>query len=247
MRLVNLCRHKPAGSDGFMFVDDHGTVQSTNGVYTWSPTPQRMEALEMVAAVDTQRILAYMASRLELEPVADLLHGELPDFRQDVEYLARPLIEAIDYEISDEHVRIACPSTCFVGMRLNGKLEREPLLDSYRQILQMAKAQKVKISYSAHMKRTLTTEWDEYESSLAAQAALFRRLITQARVVEARGIHYGYSDDKEFSRLQDIASKLTAYGYGNSILSHISSIAGQLKSLQRDLTRTPDRYSMIAL
>lgn len=88
MRLVNLCRHKTAGWDGFIFVDDNGAVQITNGVYTWSPTPQRMEALEMVAAVDTQRILAYMADRPELETVAALLQRELPDSRQDVEYLS---------------------------------------------------------------------------------------------------------------------------------------------------------------
>ena len=88
MRLVNLCRHKTAGWDGFIFVDDNGAVQITNGVYTWSPTPQRMEALEMVSAVDTQRILAYMADRPELEPVAALLQRELPDSRQDVEYLS---------------------------------------------------------------------------------------------------------------------------------------------------------------
>ena len=247
MRLVNLCRHKTADWDGFVFVDDDGSVQITNGVCTWPTTPQRMEALEMVTEVDTQCILAYMAGRSELEPVAALLQGELPDFRQDVEYLAGPLIKAMDYKISDEHVRITSPNTCFVDLRLGGRLEQEPLLDIYRQVLQMAKAQRVRISYSNHMKRTLTTKWEEYESSIAERGALFRHLIAQARVIEARGIHYGCSNDKELSRLMEIEEKLTSYGYGNSILPCISSIASQLESLKNDLTHDPNRYSMIAL
>jgi len=247
MRLVNLCRHKTADWDGFVFVDDDGSVQITNGVCTWPTTPQRMEALEMVTEVDTQCILAYMAGRSELEPVAALLQGELPDFRQDVEYLAGPLIKAMDYKISDEHVRITSPNTCFVDLRLGGRLEQEPLLESYHQVLQMAKAQRVRISYSNHMKRTLMTKWEEYESSIAARAALFRHLVTQARVVEARGIHCGCSDDKELSLLTDIRSQLMPYGYRNSILFRISSIASQLEALQRGLAHDPDCHSMIVL
>ncbi len=98
-----------------------------------------------------------------------------------------------------------------------------------------------------HMKRTLTTKWEEYESSIAERGALFRHLIAQARVIEARGIHYGCSNDKELSRLMEIEEKLTSYGYGNSILPCISSIASQLESLKNDLTHDPNRYSMIAL
>ena len=247
MRLVNLCRHKTAGWDGFIFVDDNGTVQITNGVGVWIPTPHRMETLEIVAAIDTSRILEYMAGHPEREPVAALLQGELPDFRQDVEYLAGPMIKDVRYEISDEHIRITSPNTCFVDMRLDGRLERESLLDIYRQVLQMAKAQRVRISYSNHMKRTLMTKWEEYESSIAARAALFRHLVTQARVVEARGIHCGCSDDKELSLLTDIRSQLMPYGYRNSILFRISSIASQLEALQRGLAHDPDCHSMIVL
>jgi len=247
MRLVNLCRHKTAGWDGFIFVDDNGAVQITNGVCVWTPTPHRLESLEMVAEVDTQCILSYMAGHPEREPFAALLQGEFPDFRQDVEYLSRPLIQDMHYEISDEHVRITCPNTCFVDVRLNGKLERESLLDRYRQVLQMAKAQKVKISYSNHMKRTLTTKWEEYESAVTERAALFRRLVTQARVVEARGIHYGCIDYKELSLMTEIRNQLTPYGYRNSILSCISRIAHQLETFQRDLLYDPQRCSMIVL
>lgn len=247
MRLVNLCRHKTAGWDGFIFVDDNGTVQITNGVLAWSPTPRRMETLEMVAEVDTQRILAYMDDRTEWKSIAALLQGELPDFRQDVEYLSRPLIQSMNYEISGERVRIACPHTCFVDMRLNSRLEREPLLDSYRQILQMARAQNVKISYSNHMKRTLVTKWEEYESAITERAALFRHLVTQAQVVEARGIHYGCSDDKELSLLTEMRNRLIPYGYRDSIVSHISMISHRLETFHDNLTRDPKCYSKIVL
>lgn len=247
MRVVNLCRHKTVGWEGLVFVDDDGRIRITNGVCIWAPTPHRLDSLEMVAEVDVQDILTYMAGRIEWEPIAALLQGELPDFRQDVEYLSRSLIQNVSYEISDKHVRITSPSTCFVDMRLSSRWELEPLLDNYHQVLQMAKAQKVKVSYSAHMKRTLVTEWEMYKSSVVEQAALFRHLVTQAHVVETRGIHCGHIDDKELALMMGIRDKLMPYEYGNSILSRISEIAHQLETFQRDLTRNPQCYSMIVL
>jgi len=105
LRLVNFCRHKTAGWEGFIFLNVHGEAQVTNGICIWPLVPRRMDSLEIVETVDTQHILGYLASRPGNEPVAALLQGDLPGFRQDMEYPSDPLMDGVCYVMPDKYLK----------------------------------------------------------------------------------------------------------------------------------------------
>lgn len=247
MHVINLCRHKIAGWEGAIFLDGTGEVMVTDGSCVWSMTPARMKSLEFVETVNMQRLLHHLAFRQNSTPLIALLREGLSGFRQDVEYLARPLIEDVRYEISDTRVSIRCPHTCFIDVPSGTYFDQQALLDSYREILRIAKTHDVRISYSLHIKKLLKTRWEEYEADVAERNRTFRWLSAQAQVVQLRGIHRGCSDDKELSLLTELQGRIIRYGYRNSVASQIASAAHALETLRRDLPRTPERYAMITL
>ena len=247
MRVINLCRHKNAGWDGVIYLNENGEVMVTDGAGIWSLTPQRMKSLEFVEKVDMEKIIHYLYYRQGASPLIALLREQLPDLRQDIEYLSRPLLEDVQYDISDTRVKIHCPDTCFAEAYLGTHFDRQALLDSYREVMRTAKAHSIRISYSTHIKRRLKDQWEEYEASVEDRARLFRWFSAQARVVELRGLHQGCIDDKELSLLTELQNRIIRYGYRNSVISQIASAAHTLETLRQDLSRSPERFAMIAL
>ena len=247
MRIINLCRHKNAGWDGVIYLNENGEVMVTDGAGIWSLTPQRMKSLEFVEKVDMEKIIHYLYYRQSASPLIALLREELPDLRQDIEYLSRPLLEDVQYEISDTRVKIHCPHTCFVEAYLGTRFDRRALLDSYGEVMRTARAHGIRISYSTHIKRLLKDRWEDYEASVEDRARLFRWFSAQARVVELLGLHQGCIDDKELLLLTELQNRIIRYGYRNSVISQIASAAHTLETLRQDLSRSPERIAMIAL
>ena len=247
MRVINLCRHKNAGWEGAIYLGENGEVMVTNGVGTWTLTPQRMGSLEMAEKVDMEEIIRYLYYRQGAFPLIALLREDLPDFRQDIEYLSRLLLEDVQYEISDTRVKIHRPDTCFAEAYLGTHFDRQALLDSYGKVMRTAKAHSIRISYSTHIKRRLKDQWEEYEASVEDRARLFRWFSAQARVVELRGLHQGCVDDKELLLLTELQNRIIRYGYRDSVISQIASAAHTLETLRQDLSRSPERIAMIAL
>ncbi len=234
MRLVNLCRHKSAGWDGFIFVDAKGEVQVTNGICIWPLIPRRMGSLEIVETVDTQRILGYLAARPGNEPVAALLQGNLPDFRQDVRYLSNPLVDGVCYVIEDDHVWIYSPHACLVEARQEYQVSRDELLREYRQVSRLAKELHVTI-YDTSINNTeqiLQTRWNEYEAAMIMRENLLSSLVAQARVVEGRGIHRGYVNDKELSTLLELQSQVKSYDSEDGVIPCINSLSRKLVNMR---------------
>lgn len=165
----------------------------------------------------------------------------------DDNYLSRPLIEGMRYEISDTHIVIQCPHTCFINYKLPHCWDRGALLRQYRRVLAMAKAQGVRISYTLHIRRTLRELWPEYETACAERERLFARLKELAQEVKARGIHVGTADDNVLAALLEVSGQLTVYGYRDNPASRIARIGHDLAELERELSRGHEPYSMIAV
>jgi len=247
LRLVNLCRHKTAGWDGFIFVNAKGEVQVTNGVCIWPLIPRRMDSLEIVDTVDTQHILDYLASRPGNKPVAALLQVDIPDFRQDLQYLSNPLVDGVRYVVEDDLVWIYSPHAFLVEVWQEYQISRDKLLREYRQVSRLAKELHVTI-YDTSINNTeqiLQTRWNEYEAAIIMRGNLFSSLVTQARIVEARGIHHGYANDKELSILLELQSQVKSYDSEDGVIPCINSLSRKLVNMHDrlflevdDLTKT---------
>lgn len=167
--------------------------------------------------------------------------------RKGIEYLLRPLIEGAVFTIENNYVRIASPSTIHAEARLVTILSKAKLLAMYKAILQKAKTQKVKISFAQHIRKQIHDRWEEYESCCAEAGILFAQIIEQAKVVQARGLHYGTVDDTELAELQKLCSKHSKFFYGASVISRIAEISFRLESIDHDLSASESRLDQIYL
>jgi len=247
MRLINLCRHKTAGWDGFIFVNAKGEVQVTNGICIWPLIPRRMNSLKIVETIDTRHVLAYFASHPGSGPVAALLQEDLPDFRQDMRYLSNPLVDGVCYVIENDHVWIYSPHACLVEVRQEYQISRDKLLKEYRQVSRLAKKVSVTICDTNinNTERILQTRWSEYETAIIRRGNLFSSMVIQARVVKARGIHRGYANDKELSTLLELQRQVKSYDGEDGAIPCINTLSRKLVNMRDrlfleldDLTKT---------
>lgn len=162
-------------------------------------------------------------------------------------YLSRPLIDGISYEISDTHIAIQCSSTCYINCTRPSRMDKDALLRRYRNVLAMAKAQGVRIKYTRHIRKTIQQLWPAYEADFAEREKLFDQLLELAWQVKARGIHWGTVDDEVLSTIAKVSNQLAAYGYGGTPTSGIADISSFLSSHERSLSRVNDPCSMIVL
>lgn len=163
------------------------------------------------------------------------------------DYLSRALVEGVVFEISENFVSIRSPNTDFLTVRLDPPLEKAALLEQYRRVLCQAKANEIRISYTAHLRKTICESWKEYEISVCEKQRLFQEIMELAHTVERRGIHLGWRDDTQLEQMHQLQSQFQRYGWGGSAIAHINSAAEHLKWTEASLFACSDRPDMIFL
>ncbi|MDD3921358.1 MAG: hypothetical protein PHO41_09335 [Eubacteriales bacterium] len=150
-------------------------------------------------------------------------------------YLLRPPLTDVTYDISDDHVQIQSPHTLFINEMLLRPLDKQKLLDLYKKVIQKARERSVSISYTLHCKRTITQRWDEYEFVCKTAADIFSCIVDQAKAVQIRGLHSGTRDDEELQKLQDRGHAYSRLFWRDSIISQMNEIYKHLTGLLYDI------------
>lgn len=163
------------------------------------------------------------------------------------EYLTRPLLNGLVYEISESRISIHTESTCFICAGICAPLGKAALLEQYQRVLRLARKNGVRISYTAHVRKTICENWAEYEAAFHDANNLFHQMIEQARLVEQRGIHYGWCDDQELERLNELNARFQRYMEHRSVVSLITEAKYNMDALERELTERSDSLCMISL
>lgn len=163
------------------------------------------------------------------------------------EYLGRPLIEGVNYEISETKVLIQSTNTCFVSCVLPELCKKNEVIGQYRRVLRAAKEQGVKISYSRHIRRTIRERWDDYLAEREKQERLFLELRETADVIRRRGIHAGHADDEELAKAYEIAGELAKLNYRDRAIRKIADLSYDLQMLECQLSDMNRRCDVIAL
>ena len=164
-----------------------------------------------------------------------------------MEYLERPLIEGVGYEISETRVTIQSPNTCFVSYVLPERCQKDQMLNKYQCILRMAKEQGIRISYSRHIRKTIQEKWPDYVAGREKQEQLFNELRKAASTVQQRGIHMGHVDDKELDKVYQIVGLLDKLHFSNGAMSIIARFEQELYMLEHQLAKGQGNYDMIRL
>ena len=163
------------------------------------------------------------------------------------EYLDRPLIDEVVFEITETRVSIQCPSTIFVRCVLPERCNKKAMLRLYRRVLQLAKARKVKISYSLHIHKTIREQWDAYIAAREEQEQIFQQLRESATTVQQRGIHLGYCDDTELDKAIKYSWRVAEIARKSNAAWQITSFTHRLLETEQYLADHGKHGDMIAL
>lgn len=165
----------------------------------------------------------------------------------DNEYLSRPLIPDLKFLIEENRVRIQSSTTIHAAATMPSHIDIKGILALYKLVLQEAKAQKVPISYSRHIRRRVNERRNEYEADYAAMKKLFSQITDQFRVVKMRGLHMGVVNDHALQKMQSLCDELEQYRYGDRATSMFSGIQTHLADTHEYLTRNNHRETAIHL
>jgi hypothetical protein len=166
---------------------------------------------------------------------------------KDDEYLARKLLDGVDYKIGNDSVYITSPHTSYAYEIRLAVLDEGDLLNRYKNILNLAKKQEVKISYKRSIRKTINERWAEYEADCKAANEIFDCIVSQAKTVQDRGLHSGTTDDVELDKLHQYRNAYSEFFWRNKIISIINGIDRSLQEMERDLLSTEYQVTMITL
>lgn len=143
---------------------------------------------------------------------------------EDHEYLKRPLIDNIQWELSEDKIRVYCEHTLFIECSRPAVLNRTQLLNSYNEALHLARQTGVKVRYSRHCKRFITENWKEYKVKAERYLKLFDEILEDTLILKSRGIHKGCRDDIYLNRLSDKVNILNARNYRHSVTDMMEEV-----------------------
>ena len=151
----------------------------------------------------------------------------------DNEYLARDLVD-VNFTITDELIDIKCPGTHFASVRKCKPIQLTDILEMYSRAITHTKQRGIKVIRNRKLDKQLIGMWDEYRDNCAEMLRLWECLSKQARLVEQRGIHMGYSDDAEYKLLDNIYSQIHKFSYRSTAFSRVNEIAHEIRCLLVD-------------
>lgn len=165
----------------------------------------------------------------------------------EAEYLQRPLIEGVAYEISETRIAIQSPNSCIISCVLPKRCQKAEMLSRYQKVLQKSKKQGIRISYSLHIRRVIQEQWPTYIAGREKQERLFRELRETVTVVQQRGIRLGYRDDEKLAKAYEIEGQLDELRYSDKAVRQIAEFDHELWMLEDALSREQSHYNMISL
>ena len=142
----------------------------------------------------------------------------------DKEYLAKPVLPNMKYEITDSKIYIANDNTGFINVSNIEKFRQEDILDKYKELLSICKQYGVKISYTNKYKSYLLDIWPRYVKDVEDYKKFYAELKKKAERVQKRGIHYGCSDDLVLKDMIEFSYNLNSYRYRVSSISQVTEI-----------------------
>lgn len=144
--------------------------------------------------------------------------------------------------------RLVCTNGMVVSKRFGSgthRIHKKTLLEQYQRVYQAAKAQGTKINFCNHYRRKIQTVWKKYESAAAAREELYHKLMEQARVLQKRGIHVGYTDDAELQQWRELYGQYAEYYHSLNPCCTMERTAQELAGLEQALVLEPNEHDVM--
>lgn len=154
----------------------------------------------------------------------------------DQEYLSRPLLEDVTFDISKDALKITRRSTHYIYVNRFTPLDIKALLNQYDEIRKLAKQQGVRISYRRHFRKAILENRNEYKKDCQESQHLFEIMTAVSKEIMGRGLHHGTIDDPVLKKLRDYNAKYVALFYRNRSISIIGGVKNDLDRIQSSLS-----------
>lgn len=162
----------------------------------------------------------------------------------DREYLAKPVLPNMQYEITDKRIYIANDNTVFINVCNIEKFRQEDILEKYKELLAVCKQYGVKISYTNKYKSYLLDIWPRYTKDIEDYKKFYAELKKKAEKVKKRGIHFGCSDDIALKDMTEFSYNLNSYRYRVSSISQVTeiynTIINHIKNINMEFQYNPN-------
>lgn len=151
------------------------------------------------------------------------------------EYLQRPLIEGVVYQIDNKMIRIWNDCTTFIQIHNCRKVTLQEVQANFRQLQQEAKASgKVKLKGSTKFLPAVRQLYPAYCASCDNIERLFAELTELVRQIERDGIHVGCSDDELLEAAMGKQNEIARYYYRNTDYSRFLDYNDRICKYLRD-------------
>lgn len=113
------------------------------------------------------------------------------------EYLQRPLIEDVVYEITDNLIRVSNSNTLFINLTKRNRIQLAEVEKLFREIRKIAKNNpKLKLKGVTKFLPTIRELYPEYCEGASLIEKNFSEISKLFRQIKIDGLHRGYRDDE---------------------------------------------------
>lgn len=133
------------------------------------------------------------------------------------EYLQRPLIENMVYEISENKIQITCPHTSFLCVIKAEKIPLSEVEQLFRTLKKEVKASgKMKIKGVSKFLPVIRSLYQSYSAAIEQINQYYSEIAEIVHKIESDGLHYGCSDDELYKEAFEKQAEIEKFYYRNS-------------------------------
>lgn len=113
------------------------------------------------------------------------------------EYLRRPLIKGVIYQIGDNLIRVSSPNTIFINMEKSPPILLSDVENLFRELRKIAKhTPKLKLKGVTRFISTIRELHPAYAQGVELKEKNFSEIIELFRQIQIDGLHVGYVNDE---------------------------------------------------
>lgn len=152
------------------------------------------------------------------------------------EYLKRPLVEDVVYEISENKIRISSPHTIFIEIIKPDIISLTEMEQMFRKLKKAVKEKKnVTMKGVTKFLPTVRELYKEYLQAIETIRKNFTEAYQLSQQIKVDGIHIGCLDDEVMLKLLEKQNEIVKQHYRGTVFSEFTDYYHKIKHVYQDI------------
>ncbi len=153
-------------------------------------------------------------------------------------YLKRKVIDDVKYIITDTEIKVTCPGTVFINISPYREINIKELLQKRLEIIKIAKANNISISYKNKTKNKIDNYTEKYKNDIKLSQELYQKIKAGWEYIrDNRGLHSGLVDDYYEKEITELAWEFEKLNNRNEPIGIIDSLANNIEQIHDKLVK----------